>query len=266
MPPWLDNLYMGAVEAWHALQPSARPSRDQLERVKIVSHRGERDDLAVLENTLPAFEALRGSGVFGIEFDVRWTADLVPVVVHDEDLRRIFEDPARVAELDWATLQRRQPQVPGLHAFVRRFVDEFHLMVELKDEPYPDRSQQERRLLEALAPALERRRCHVLSLRPELFRRVPGIPADCTMGVARLNADEICAEALRSGRAAFACHYSALSPRHIGQLHAAGRAAGCGFPASQKVLLREAARGVDYVFTNQALDLQRWRSEVLKAL
>ena len=40
-------------------------------------------------------------------------------------------------------LHRRQPQIPRLDELVRRYAGEFHLMVELKEEPYPDPARQD---------------------------------------------------------------------------------------------------------------------------
>lgn len=260
MPLWLDQAFLSTVDVLYAL-PGHHATAQQLAAVRIVSHRGERDDRTVLENTYAAFDLLRGSGVFALEFDVRWTRDLVPVVFHDADFARVFGVAGRLADLDWSALQANYPQVPALHDFVRRYTGEFHLMAELKHEPYPDPALQGRRLAEALAPALESGGCHVLSLVPELFARLPTLPAARTMGVARLNADAISREALAAGRGGFACHYTALRDRHLRAHRQAGQLTGCGFPSSRALLHREAARGVDLIFTNQALQLERWRRE-----
>ena len=48
--------------------------------MKVIAHRG--DHTIHPENTLPAFQAALDANAFGIEFDVRLTADLVPVVFH----------------------------------------------------------------------------------------------------------------------------------------------------------------------------------------
>lgn len=255
---WLDEAFLHAVDALYAL-PRHRATPAQLAACRIVSHRGERDDRTVFENTDAAFEPLRGSGVFGIEFDVRWTADLVPVVFHDADLRRLFGARERLADLSWERLHAGWPLVPRLDAFARRFCDEFHLMAELKHERYPDPALQDRRLAEALAPALARGRCHVLSLRPQMFAQLPSLPAARTLGIGRLNADAISAEALAARRAGFACHFAALRPRHLRAHRAAGQVTGSGFPASRALLHREAARGVDWIFTDRARELERWR-------
>ena len=265
MPLWLDQLVLDSVDALYALRRAPLPSRAQLAACRIVSHRGERDDRRVFENTFAAFDGLRGSGVHGIEFDVRWTADRVPVVFHDPDLGRLFGEPARIADLSWPELQRRRPEIPDLHGFVRRYADAFHLMAEIKLEPYPDRPLQSARLAEALAPALAQGRCTVLSLAPEMFGWLPDIPARATMGVARLNVAAISAEALAQGRAGFSGHYATLGAARVAAHHAAGQVVGCGFPASRAVLYREAARGVDWVFTNVARQAEAWRQEALAA-
>jgi len=265
MPLWLDDAFLRIVDTLYSL-PRHAPTPAQLAACRIVSHRGERDDRTVLENTYAAFDPLRGSGVFGLELDVRWTADLVPVVFHDAHFLRLFGDPRALRDTDAATLAGRYPQVPTLHDFVRRYCDEFHLMVELKAEPYPDPALQDRRLAEALAPALERERVHVLTLQPSMLAQLPSIPAARTLGVGRLNSARISREALGAGRGGFACHYAALGRRQIAAHHAAGQRVGCGFPPSSALLRREAARGVDWVFTNRALGLERWRQQALRSM
>jgi glycerophosphoryl diester phosphodiesterase len=259
MPLWLDDLFLDATDALYALRAPARVTAGQAARTRIVSHRGERDNRRVFENTFAAFDPLRGSGVFGLECDVRWTRDRVPVVYHDPDLRRLHGDTRRLADLSWDELRAARPEIPTLGAHVRRYTAEFHLMIEIKHEPYPEPPLQNQRFAEALAPALAANRCHVLSLVPEMFDWLPAIPARQTMGVARLNAAAIGAEALARGRSGFSSHFAVLSDAAIARHHAAGQCVGCGFPRSRPVLHREIARGVDYIFTNEARELERWR-------
>lgn len=260
MPLWLEKAVLHTVDALHGLARHSATAQ-QLAACRIVSHRGERDDRAVFENTCAAYDPLRGSGVFGIEFDVRWTQDLVPVVFHDPDLRRLHGDAARIRDLTWRELHERRPEIPDLASFVQRYAGEFHLMCEVKHERYPDPPLQSRRLAQALAPALERQRCTVLSLEPGMFGALPDIPAAATMGVARLNTAAISAEALAQRRAGFSAHYALIDAATIAAHHAAGQTVGCGFPPSRALLYREAARGVDFVFTDQARQLERWRRQ-----
>ena len=149
MPLWLDHAFLRAADAVYGLGRHA-PTAGQLAAVRIISHRGQHDNRTVFENTCAAFDPLRGSGIFGIECDVRWTRDCVPVVFHDAGLERLFGARQRLAELGWVQLHAGWPMVPRLEDFVRRYAGEFHLLVELKHERYPDPALQDRRLAEAL--------------------------------------------------------------------------------------------------------------------
>ena len=69
------------------------------------AHRGLHSrDLTVPENSLKAFELAAGAG-YGIELDVRLSADGQVVVFHDDSLERICGVKKRVDELSWAELQ-----------------------------------------------------------------------------------------------------------------------------------------------------------------
>lgn len=68
----------------------------------LVAHRGNALDFP--ENTLPAFESAVALGLRHVECDVQLTADAVPVVVHDADLRRVGANAATVHERPWSEL------------------------------------------------------------------------------------------------------------------------------------------------------------------
>ncbi len=69
----------------------------------IIAHRGA-SELAP-ENTLAAFEKAIEDEAEGIEFDIQLSKDSVPMVFHDEDLKRIAEMDELVAELNSKELQ-----------------------------------------------------------------------------------------------------------------------------------------------------------------
>jgi len=70
----------------------------------IIGHRGA--SAIAPENTLAAFHRAVDSGADGIEFDVRLTRDEVPVVIHDDNLKRTGCRPDKVAELSYGELRR----------------------------------------------------------------------------------------------------------------------------------------------------------------
>jgi glycerophosphoryl diester phosphodiesterase len=55
---------------------------------------------------MAAFRAAIAAGADGIEFDVRLTRDHVPVVIHDNTLRRTAGLPARITDLTWSELEK----------------------------------------------------------------------------------------------------------------------------------------------------------------
>ena len=71
------------------------------QKTYILAHRGLTSKH--LENTLEAFLAAFESGADGIEFDVQLSEDLVPVVFHDDNLKRLsscHKDIDKVNRLD----------------------------------------------------------------------------------------------------------------------------------------------------------------------
>ncbi|GGL18721.1 glycerophosphodiester phosphodiesterase [Mangrovihabitans endophyticus] len=67
-----------------------------------VAHRGY--SAVAPENTLPALDAAVLAGASLIEFDVRTTADGVPVVIHDRTVDRTTSGIGEVGELTWAQI------------------------------------------------------------------------------------------------------------------------------------------------------------------
>lgn len=73
------------------------PRFSQEGRPAIVAHRGA--SAIEAENTLQAFEAAIVAGADAVEFDVRMTADDVPVVLHDPDVARTTDGSGLVRHL-----------------------------------------------------------------------------------------------------------------------------------------------------------------------
>ncbi|QAS54716.1 glycerophosphodiester phosphodiesterase [Halobacillus litoralis] len=69
----------------------------------IYAHRGA-SKLAP-ENTMPAFELARAAGAEGIETDVQLTKDQIPVLIHDENLRRTTNGTGFVQDYTYAQLR-----------------------------------------------------------------------------------------------------------------------------------------------------------------
>jgi len=83
----------------------------------LVAHRGYLADYP--ENTLTGLRAALRAGACCIEFDVQFTADLEPVVLHDGDLMRTAGRPDSIFDMDRAALAHISVHEPG------RFGDRF---------------------------------------------------------------------------------------------------------------------------------------------
>lgn len=69
---------------------------------QLVAHRGNAYEFP--ENTLPALRSALELGVSHIEFDVHLSADLVPVVMHDANLKRCAGIDRDALQMNWAEL------------------------------------------------------------------------------------------------------------------------------------------------------------------
>ena len=102
------------------------------ERALVVAHRGA--SVEQPENTLEAFEAAIDAGADAVEFDVRLTADGVPVVMHDPDVSRTTSGQGLVSELTVEEI--RKLGVPSLEETLDCLAGRAGADIELKNEPH----------------------------------------------------------------------------------------------------------------------------------
>jgi glycerophosphoryl diester phosphodiesterase len=96
----------------------------------IIAHRGA--SAVAPENTIAAFEAAIAAGADGIEFDVRLSRDGVPVVIHDETLRRTHGMSRRVRDTTLKELNKID--VPSVEQLFELFAsNKLILYLEMKD-------------------------------------------------------------------------------------------------------------------------------------
>jgi glycerophosphoryl diester phosphodiesterase len=100
--------------------------------VRRLAHRG--DSRVAPENSLAALVAATNlPGIDGVELDVQLSADGVPVVIHDADLRRVHKVDASVHELDAAALG--EYGIPRLAEVFEALPLEAFIDIDLKVEP-----------------------------------------------------------------------------------------------------------------------------------
>ena len=180
-----------------------------------LAHRG--DWRHAPENTLAAFAAaLAVPACDGLEFDVRPSADGVPVICHDATLERTHGRPDRVDALTASALGALD--VPTLDAVLRAVGSRPFLDVELKEDPGPS-------VVGVLAagrgPGLAN--AVVSSFEPAALERVARLaPAWPRWLITRsLTAADV-ADAIGLGCRGLAVQWRALDPGSVTRAHAAG--------------------------------------------
>ncbi len=255
----IEHALMRLTDALVDLLPSPRPTAQMMERCKIIAHRGEHRPPGVVENTLPAFDLAEAAGVWGIELDLQWTSDGTPVVLHDPDLTRLFGIHRNVSEMSRHRLYQTCPSIPSLAEIVRRYGRKMHLMIEIKSMPANCSST----LHHILAPLNPVHDYHLLSLNPASLPPMPEFEPSTFVAVAGNLPHRLSRWALRHRWGGICAHYLLLGDAMVRQHHAAGQAVGIGYARSQNSLFRELNRGVDWIFSNHATDLQQFLSQAM---
>lgn len=263
-PELIESCFLSLTDLFFARWPQPVPSREKLLNCKIVSHRGEHDNQTVIENTIEAFHRVHQAGIWGIEFDIRWTRDLHPVVFHDPDLKRLFQSDLRISELTRSEIRKQFPRIPDLGEVIQQYGKKLHFMVEMKKEPYPDPEHQNQVLKDLFAPLTPRADYHIMSLSPELFPQLTFADRSCFLPIAETNFIRLSRLAYEKGYCGITGHYLFLSNSLLKKHRNRNQKVGTGFPGSRHALFRELNRGIDWIFSNHALKLQDIRNQALQ--
>jgi glycerophosphoryl diester phosphodiesterase len=180
-----------------------------------LAHRGDRRRAP--ENSREALVAACAlPGVDGVEFDVRASADGVPVIVHDEDLRPVHRIDRRVAEVTAAELRARG--IPSLVEVLAALPADAFLDVELKED-LRDAAADLLREARGAAPA----RAVISSFQPRVLESVatllPGWPR--WLNVERLDGTAI-SLARNVGCEAISAHLLSIDERKARRVKEAG--------------------------------------------
>lgn len=240
------------VDASFALIPRTRPSPKQMAAARIIAHRGAHDAMhGVRENTLVAFRLAAAVGCWGIELDVHATADQVLVVNHDPNLKRLWGCDLTIAEVDFADLRARIPEIPTLAEVVAEFGQRVHLFIELK---FPLKNERALvTILQGLTPIED---YHLLSLTASAFDNLSHVPKHaCLLVAVHHNVRQFCELSLKEHYGGVLGHYVLITNNSVRQLLAAHQAVGVGFVDSRYGLYRELNRGISWIFTNSALKI-----------
>ena len=238
-----------SINTLFAVLPRAKPNKRLFRQVKLIAHRGAHDSRQqIWENTHQAFERAEALGCWGIEFDVRSTADGVLVVHHDATLKRLWGFSEAVKDLSYEALHALAPEVATLDDVVCRYGGKLHLFIELK-APF-DNELELCKTLDILSPVTD---YHLISLDGSLFERLPYFPRESLLLVPVYNnVFSFCKLSLSKQYGGVLGHYLLMDQRKIKRLRKAQQEIGVGFVDSKFSLYREVNRGIEWIFTNQA--------------
>lgn len=257
LPPFIESFLIRLADNLCDRRLHPVPDRRRLQACKIIAHRGSHDNHRILENTLAAFYRAAQAGVWGIEMDIRWTRDRIPVVFHDLDLARLYGRPDTIAAFTLNELQRQYPAIPSLAEVVSRLGKKIHLMIEVKRQLWPGIRFQEKCIEEVLRPLEPVRDYHLLTLDPELLQPFTRIPLAALVAVAEAWPGFSSRWVRRHGWGGLCGHYLLVGGAMMAHHHQKRQQVGTGYIASANCLFRELNRGVDWIFSNRAEALQQ---------
>ncbi len=110
---------------------------------RFYAHRGLHKGKDIPENSLPAFSLAIEKG-YGIELDIQLTKDQVPIVFHDDDLKRVCGLDKKISNLTFEELRKltlydSKERIPHLEEALKLVDGKVPLIIELKASKAFDR-------------------------------------------------------------------------------------------------------------------------------
>ena len=264
IPPFLETILLAIIDFFYGLYPQKTPSIDQLKGAKLVSHRGERDNISVFENTLESIGIAVQNGIWGVEFDIRWTKDLVPIVFHDPTADRVFNKKITIKDQTFLELRENLPLIPSLEEVVEKFGKKIHFLIEIKKEEFPFLEEQKIILKKILSPLEEQSDYHTLTLNPETLPLVDFLKPGTKLLVAELNFKHLLTIVEKENLGGLLGHYLFLGKRTLEKLQIKDQILGTGYVRSKNLFFREVNRGVHWIFSNHAVEVEKMRKELIQ--
>ena len=105
---------------------------------------------------------------------------------------------------------------------------------------------------------------HALALDPELFERVDFVPREFCLAVCALNTSRLSKAAIELQLGGLNGHFLLLGNKLRARHQSAGQRIGTGFINSKNCLFRELNRGIEWIFSKEAVKIQKIRDRYLQ--
>lgn len=257
MHPVLDklkHLAANGINAATAVWPMhGKPAAEQLRACQIVAHRGAHRQAT--ENTLKAFDLCLQHKAWGVEFDLRWTQDNIPVVMHDSTAGRTFNRPDIAPhKMPWVDLHKAVPELPSLDQVLHLCAHKMHMVIEVKTLMTP---QQQQILADKLKNLKPQQDYHLLCLNETtLLDNISFAPLRAKLLVSeKIPLTQTSQHIIKQGWGGLCGHFLFMTEGILSKHRKAGQKVGTGFISSQNMLYREVSRQVDWIFTDDILTL-----------
>lgn len=255
MDEFLEHL-QNLLESIYLRVPRPKPLNSKIQKIKVIAHRGQGSWISpqCRENTLEAFRQSLDCGVWGVECDLRWTKDNVPVISHDENTQRVWGIDLNISQTSLEELRRHLPQIPRLNEVLELFSGQCHLMLEIKRSLSNEQMQLLRSALADWVPAKD---FHLMSLNTEILDELKEFPEKCFVSIAEVKRETVLSNTLQNHWGGYTGHYLLTTSAIVSQLKNKQIPIGTGFINGKNLLFREINRDIDWVFTDRADEIMK---------
>ena len=259
---------------YRACGSCVKPDEYQMGYPRVCAHRGF--STVAPENSLPAFGAAIAMGADEIEFDVRFTADGVPVSIHDPSLDRVSNGTGLVEEKTFAELEQLDfgvkcaPQFAGLKILklediLKRFPRQAILNIHIKSigkEPYP--KDKFRKILDLLREYDCERHCYIMATGEILQTAREMAPHICRCQSADDGGWEIVDNAIRNQCQKVQLYKPYYNQEMIDKAHAHGILCNMFFSDEPEEARKMLEMGIDTLLTNDYFQIAQVRDRFVK--
>lgn len=180
------------------------------------------------------------------------------VVNHDPTLNRLWNKDIAISDLSFSELRALEFRIPSLSEVVYQYGSSMHLFIELKTA-----IEEERILAQTLQNLTPCKDFHLLTLQESTFKKLRCFPRQSLLLVAvHNNVKKFCELSIREGYGGVLGNYLLLTNRVLKFLQDANRLFGVGFVDSKNSLYRELNRGVQWLFTNEAMKINQYLNDL----
>lgn len=253
------------LKAFDELRP------DDTRELHLTAHRGL--SAVFPENTAEAFTAAGKAGFYAIECDTHCTTDGVWVVLHDYQIKTMFDGTGDVKSYSYPEMLEKKmvnganiENYPDAHiCTLQEYIDICKTygcrpMIEVKDK----RIEKLQSLYDLLVQNDILKSCIIISFHISVLRKLREIDPNLEMWylVEYITDKKIAAAGEINAGVAFCAQYNSPRPEAIQKIHDAGLTAACWTVDTKELLEKMMDAGVHYVTTNSILPCAAAREKV----